>query len=69
MKPCVVVIIAALLLGVEDGQDIMSLSLGGADGWTESSSAVVASRIAATGKIITIAAGNDVRYYFFFSLC
>ncbi|KAF8893560.1 subtilisin-like protease [Infundibulicybe gibba] len=53
------VIVDALLRGVHDGQDIMTLSLGGADGWTESSSSVVASRIAATGKIITIAAGND----------
>ncbi|KAF8070083.1 pyrolysin [Lyophyllum atratum] len=53
------VIVDALLLGVQDGQDILSLSLGGADGWTESSSSVVASRIAASGKVVTIAAGND----------
>lgn len=53
-------IIDALLLGVKDGQDILTLSLGGADGWTEGSATVVASRIAATGKIVTIAAGNDV---------
>ncbi|KAG7086750.1 hypothetical protein E1B28_002682 [Marasmius oreades] len=53
------VIIDALLLGVKDGQDIMTLSLGGPDGWTESSSSVVASRIADSGKVITIAAGND----------
>lgn len=51
------VIIEALLRGVSDGNDILTMSLGGADGWTESSSAVVSSRIAATGKIITIAAG------------
>lgn len=53
------IIIEALLRGVSDGNDILTMSLGGADGWTESSSAVVSSRIAATGKIITIAAGND----------
>jgi len=53
------VIVAALLLGAKEGQDILSLSLGGADGWTESSSAVVASRIAASGKVVTISAGND----------
>ena len=35
------------------------MSLGGADGWTESTSSVVSSRISATGKIVTIAAGND----------
>ena len=55
------VIVEALLRGVADGQDILTLSLGGPDGWTESSSSVVASRIAASGKVVTIAAGNDVR--------
>ena len=55
------VIIDALLQGVKDGQDILTLSLGGADGWTSGAGAVVASRIAKTGKIVTIAAGNDVR--------
>jgi hypothetical protein len=54
------VIVDALLHAVEDKQDILTLSLGGADGWTESSSSVVASKIAATGKVVTIAAGNDV---------
>ncbi|KAI0633256.1 subtilisin-like protease [Trametes polyzona] len=53
------IIIEALLRGVSDGNDILTMSLGGTDGWTESSSAVVSSRIAATGKIVTIAAGND----------
>lgn len=55
------VILEALLLAVEDGQDILTLSLGEVDGWTESSSSVVASRIAASGKVVTVAAGNDVR--------
>ena len=54
------VIIDALLKANQDGQDIVTLSLGGADGWTASASAVVASRIAKGGKIVTIAAGNDV---------
>lgn len=35
------------------------MSLGGPDGWTEGSASVVSSRIASTGKIVTIAAGND----------
>ena len=48
-------------MGYRDGQDILTLSLGGPNGWTESSSSVVASRIASSGKIVTIAAGNDVR--------
>lgn len=55
------VIIDALLRANQDGQDIVTLSLGGADGWTASASSVVASRIARNGKIVTIAAGNDVR--------
>ena len=55
-----IVIIEALLLGEKDGNDILTLSLGGANGWTESSLAVVASRIAGKGKVVTIAAGNDV---------
>ncbi|KAH6906334.1 peptidase [Coprinopsis sp. MPI-PUGE-AT-0042] len=53
------VIIAALFRGVSDGADILTLSLGGAHGWTASASAAVASRIAESGKIVTIAAGND----------
>lgn len=59
MCPPLSVIIEALLLGVQDGQDILTLSLGGSDGWTESSSSTVASRIAASGKIVTIAAGGS----------
>jgi len=51
--------VAALLRGVDDGMDILTLSIGGADGWTEGTSGVVASRIAASGKIVTIAAGNS----------
>ncbi|PBK95398.1 pyrolysin [Armillaria gallica] len=61
------VIIDALIMGYKDGQDILTLSLGGAAGWTESTSSVVASRIAATGKIVTIAAGNDGSYGSWFS--
>lgn len=54
------VIIDALILGYNEGLDILSLSLGGADGWTEGISSVVASNIAATGVIVTISAGNSV---------
>ncbi|KAK0194981.1 subtilisin-like protease [Armillaria mellea] len=61
------VIIDALIIGYTDGQDILTLSLGGAAGWTESASSVVASRIAATGTIVTIAAGNDGSYGSWFS--
>ena len=58
------VIVAALLRAVRDGNDIINLSLGGPSGWTESTISVVASRIAATGKTLAIAAGNDVRPFF-----
>jgi len=57
-----VVIVEALLRGVNDGQDILTLSLGGACGWTEGTASVVSSRIASNGKIVTIAAGNDASY-------
>ncbi|KAK7032714.1 minor extracellular protease vpr [Favolaschia claudopus] len=53
------VIVDALLRGVKDKMDILTMSLGGADGWTESTGSVVSSRIAASGKIVTIAAGNE----------
>ncbi|KAI0081943.1 subtilisin-like protease [Panus rudis PR-1116 ss-1] len=53
------IIIEALLRGVSEGQDILTMSLGGSDGWTEGSASVVSSRIADSGKIVTIAAGND----------
>ncbi|KAF8187464.1 pyrolysin [Pholiota molesta] len=53
------ILVEALLRGVSDGQDILTMSLGGADGWTESTTSVLSSRISANGKIVTIAAGND----------
>ncbi|PPR04383.1 hypothetical protein CVT26_004221 [Gymnopilus dilepis] len=53
------ILVQALLTGVKEGQDILTMSLGGADGWTEGTSSVVSSRIAGQGKIVTIAAGND----------
>lgn len=57
------VLVDALIRGFEDGQDILTLSLGGTDGWTEGTTSVLTSRIAQTGKIVTIAAGNDVRCF------
>ncbi|EKM54703.1 uncharacterized protein PHACADRAFT_258717 [Phanerochaete carnosa HHB-10118-sp] len=53
------IIVEALLRGVSDGQDILTMSLGGPDGWTEGTASVVSSRISDMGKIVTIAAGND----------
>jgi len=39
--------------------DILTLSLGSRIGWASTTTAVVADRIARSGKIITVAAGND----------
>ncbi|KAF9526557.1 pyrolysin [Crepidotus variabilis] len=61
------VLIDALLRGVKDGNHIITLSIGGADGWTEGATSVVASRIAKSGKIVTIAAGNDGSAGMFFT--
>ncbi|KAJ7733523.1 pyrolysin [Mycena metata] len=52
------VIVAGMLKAADADMDILTLSLGGLGGWTEGTAAVVASRIAASGKIVTIAAGN-----------
>ncbi|KAK7473104.1 hypothetical protein VKT23_001205 [Stygiomarasmius scandens] len=53
------IIIDALIRGYKDGQDILTLSLGNVNGWTENMVSVVASRIASKGVVVTIAAGND----------
>ncbi|KAJ1301871.1 hypothetical protein OPQ81_009098 [Rhizoctonia solani] len=53
------IIIDSLLRAYKDGNDVITLSLGGVDGWTEGVSGVVASKIADSGRIVTIAAGND----------
>ncbi|KAL0956638.1 hypothetical protein HGRIS_002771 [Hohenbuehelia grisea] len=52
-------IVQSLIRGYNDGMDILTLSLGGVDGWTEGTGSVVASRIAEQGRVVTIAAGND----------
>ncbi|KAF7317797.1 Minor extracellular protease vpr [Mycena kentingensis (nom. inval.)] len=53
------IIVDAMLRAAADGNDIITLSLGGSDGWSESFSSTVASRLANSGKIVTIAAGNE----------
>jgi subtilisin family serine protease len=54
-----VVIIQGLEMGVKDGMDILTLSLGIPGGWAGSTSSVIADRLAQNGTIITIAAGNE----------
>jgi hypothetical protein len=53
------VLIAAITRAYNEGSQIITMSIGGAAGWTSSPSAVVASRAAKAGRIVTIAAGND----------
>ena len=48
----------ALLRAQSDGMDIISLSLGGPGGWAGEATAVVASRIADMGDVVTIAQGE-----------
>ena len=53
--------IAALLRAYDDGCDVITLSLGITTGWSTGASSVVASNIAAEGRVVVVAAGNDGR--------
>jgi len=55
------VVIEALDRGVKDGMDILTLSFGTEDckGWATTTVAVVADRIAQSGKIMTIEVGDN----------
>ncbi|KAF7361610.1 Subtilisin-like protease [Mycena venus] len=53
------IIAAALIRGYNEKMNILTLSLGGPSGWSEGTASVVASRIAAQGRVVTIAAGNN----------
>ncbi|KZV93701.1 subtilisin-like protease [Exidia glandulosa HHB12029] len=61
------VLTAALLRGFADGMDILTMSLGGSDGWTESTTSVLSSRLSDAGLVVTIAAGNDGQFGAFFT--
>ncbi|KIM30502.1 hypothetical protein M408DRAFT_22002 [Serendipita vermifera MAFF 305830] len=53
------ILIAAITRAYNENAQIITLSIGGPAGWTSSPSAVVASRAAKAGRIVTIAAGNE----------
>ncbi|EJD48275.1 subtilisin-like protein [Auricularia subglabra TFB-10046 SS5] len=53
------IVVDALLRAYEDGNDVITLSLGGDGGWAQGTSSVVASRIADRGRVVTVAAGNS----------
>lgn len=52
-------IIEAMLQALEDGADIITISIGGIDGWTDGPWALIASRLVEQGVLITVSAGND----------
>ncbi|KAF2730617.1 minor extracellular protease vpr [Polyplosphaeria fusca] len=51
--------IDAWLRAYADDMDVITTSIGGRGGWSESSAAVVASRIAQSGVVMTFSAGNS----------
>ena len=53
------VIIDAMARAFADGVQIISMSLGGLNGWDEGPGAIIASRLADRGVFMSIAAGND----------
>ncbi|KAL8280710.1 hypothetical protein RQP46_007033 [Phenoliferia psychrophenolica] len=56
-------IIEGLIGAYNDGADVITLSLGGQDGWSEGPAAVVASNIVAAGRAVTIAMANTGTFY------
>ncbi|KAJ3522214.1 hypothetical protein NMY22_g11986 [Coprinellus aureogranulatus] len=53
------VLVEAFIRAHEEGNDIITVSIGQPDGWAASTTSVVASRIASAGRIVTISAGNE----------
>jgi len=53
------VLIKAFLLAYKAGADIITASIGGANGWEDEPWSVVVSRIVAEGVVCTLSAGND----------
>lgn len=41
-----------------DGCDVINLSLGGGEGWSESPASVVASAVSRAGRVVTVSQGN-----------
>ncbi|KAL8339086.1 hypothetical protein RB598_007410 [Gaeumannomyces tritici] len=52
-------LIDAFLMAYEAGADIITSSIGGVNGWTDSAWASVSSRLVDQGVVVTISAGND----------
>ncbi|KAG5986102.1 hypothetical protein E4U52_000582, partial [Claviceps spartinae] len=60
------IVLAAFNKAFEDGANIITASLGEADGWSEDPWALTASRIVKSGVPVTVAAGNDGQNGLFF---
>ncbi|QRV96029.1 pyrolysin [Ceratobasidium sp. AG-Ba] len=54
--------VAAMDRAYKDGNDIITMSIGGPGGWTGGVTSVLASKIASMGRVVTISAGNDGQY-------
>ncbi|KAK2590907.1 hypothetical protein QQS21_011405 [Conoideocrella luteorostrata] len=61
------ILIAAMNRAYADGANIITLSIGGPNGWTQNAWAVAASRIVDKGVIVTISAGNEGKSGIFFA--
>ncbi|CAD6939938.1 unnamed protein product [Tilletia controversa] len=61
------IIMAAMEKGFFDGVDVLSLSLGGPNGWVEDPSSAVASKIVALGTPVIVSHGNDGEYGAFYA--
>lgn len=53
------IIMEAMIRAYEDGADIISMSLGGASGWTQDPESILASRLVDMGVVMSLANGND----------
>ncbi|KAJ7282961.1 subtilisin-like protease [Mycena rebaudengoi] len=53
------IIVSALIMGYNEKMDVLTMSVGGPSGFTEGTASVVSSRIAAQGRVVTAAAGNN----------
>jgi len=53
------IVIQAMMRAYQDDVDVLNLSLGELSGWTNGALAVVASRLARKGVVVTVSAGNQ----------
>ncbi|KZT61997.1 subtilisin-like protein [Calocera cornea HHB12733] len=56
------VLMDAMMTAYSDGCDVITMSIGHAEGWTSSPMPVLADRIVALGRVFTMSAANDGQY-------